>query len=231
MSTQRHGLFKYRKENVEVMSSLFENAIQVAELELGSALGKADCFFDSIAQALNEKSGKEEYNVKSLRLLCDEYIKSNSENNAWVRKAVEAEEEDYPQYLARLQYTVEEMEVMEKENILAGTATWGRASIEGRIICEKLKVKLHVIEGREPEPGVHDTLLIHQIVSAEKSKQIDEKDINYLDKDTVHIAVANLHFVPILKKAKSEAFANTDNLNLQRLDNYAQLYRRSPGKN
>ena len=207
LSTQRYAFFKYENENEnekdKAMSELFNSSLQESDLALGAAVGKGDCFFDAVAKALNEKSGKEEYTVKSLRLLCEEYVKSEHENNNWVRRAVEQDREDYNQYLTRLQFTAEEMEEHERNGSLSGTVIWGRPTIEGRIICEKLNIKLHVIEGRDAVAQVHPAYLHHHLTSAERIQDLGKGEgINYSDNSVIHIAVELLYFVPILEKQK-----------------------------
>jgi hypothetical protein len=117
--------------------------------QLGAAIGEGDCFFDAVAQGLNQISGKEEYDVKSLRLFCDEYAKKL--NNHWVKGAINRDEGDkdnqkgtYEQYLTRVQFTAQEMEQNEKEGLKLGPAVWGRPQIEGRMFCEQYHVQLHV---------------------------------------------------------------------------------------
>ena len=69
---ERHGLFLHEKKDSAEKQNEFTRTIP-EEFGLGEAKGKGDCFYDSCAQELNELSGREEYTIKSLRLLCHEY--------------------------------------------------------------------------------------------------------------------------------------------------------------
>ncbi len=215
---KRHGLFSHEKKNFSEQRSLFDKAIPVG-FSLWEAKGKGDCFYDSCAQELNERAGENEYTIKSLRLLCHQYaVELDKRCNAnpqhpdnWISKALNHDLRKYQEYLANVQYTVEERETGEGlgDDKLA---IWGEVHIDGRILCEQLRVKLHVIEMREnPDDETNETqkfILSHNLVNERGLRNVEEDKIDWKDEKLLHIAVCNLHFVPILRNTAKQTSAS-----------------------
>ncbi|MBX9586380.1 MAG: tetratricopeptide repeat protein [Gammaproteobacteria bacterium] len=205
----RHGLFTHEKKNASEQKAFFDKAIPEG-FRLSEAKGKGDCFYDSCAQELYERSGKNEYTIKSLRLLCHEYAVAldkrcngnpqHPEN--WIAKAFNYDTRKYHDYLANVRYTVEEREAGEGVGD-DKLAIWGEQHIDGRILSEKLGIKLHVIEVREnPDDETNKTqkfIVSHNLVDEAGLKNVEEDKIDWKEETLLHIAVCNLHFVPILK--------------------------------
>jgi tetratricopeptide (TPR) repeat protein len=168
------------------------------DVKVGSALSQGDCFFDAIAQNLNQRTSKEEYTIKSLRLLCDEYAKDPK--NTWLAIANKIDREDHNSYLVRIQFTAQEMAEKEKLGLKLGTAVWGRPKVEGRIICEKLVKKLHVIEIQEN--GTVNRFLVNDKGEEENLNQI----VDYNDSNILHIINYHNHFVPLIVANAFEYF-------------------------
>ncbi|NGX42963.1 MAG: hypothetical protein K940chlam7_01253 [Chlamydiae bacterium] len=182
-------------------------------LQIGTSYSEGDCFFDTIAQALNQKEGREDYTVTSLRLLCDEYAKDKA--NSWVQNAVERDGDSWEYYLARLPFTAEEMDAFDRDGTLKGTATWGRLSIEGRMLCEKLGISLHTIEVLEAPVG--GAYFMEQYENSQKTVSIEpmDKDVyGYDQKNLVHLVVHRLHFVPLLDKRNRQIESRPDSKSL-----------------
>lgn len=141
-------------------------------LKIGAAIGKGDCFFDSVAQALNELDGlTKDFNVKSLREDCAnscEIYKSEIINDA--------EKGGY--FIAQKNYVFPELGVIKNgEDVLNIDETfneylknikktakekefpiWGRIDIEGKIIADKYNVQIKVIElHNKPVDGLYIT--------------------------------------------------------------------------
>ncbi|MDX2165077.1 MAG: hypothetical protein SFW07_06655 [Gammaproteobacteria bacterium] len=207
--TRRHGLFLHIKEDSAEKQNLFTQVIPKT-FDLGDAKGEGDCFYDACAQELNEIFETEEYSLKGLRLLCHTYAVEldrrcgGNPNHAdnWIAQAFN-DSARYQQYLANVQYTVQEREAghgLGDDRL----ATWGEPYLDGKIICKVLKIKLHVIEVRENPDDVtkekQKFIVSHNVVDESRLKNVDEKDVDWEDKKTIHIAVCNLHFVPILKR-------------------------------
>ncbi len=205
----RYGLFSHENKNSREIKVLFENSIPEG-FGLAAAKGKGDCFYDSCAQELNEWAGKNEYSIKSLRVLCNEYaVELDRICNAnlrhpdnWIAKAFNYDSRKYQEYLANVRYSVEEREAEEGlgDDKLA---VWGEQHIDGRILCKQLGIKLHVIEVREnPDDLTNKTekfIVSHNLVDEAGLKNVDGDNIDWNDRKLIHIAVCNIHFVPILR--------------------------------
>lgn len=138
--------------------------------KIGAAVGKGDCFFDLVAQGLNELKGKglitsdEGFNVKSLRRDCKEYAQkeSSAPQSSWLNKLLDKESEKLYEYIPRIGFTVEDIKNSRSDSAVKilrlENAVWGRPEIEGRMICEKYSVKVRIIELRDEKiDGVHIT--------------------------------------------------------------------------
>ncbi len=205
----RHGLFSHHKVNSNEQKALFDHVIP-KEFSLKEAKGEGDCFYDACAQALNEWSKRNEYTIKSLRLLCHEYavnLDQRSETNPkhpdnWIAKAFNGDGAEYHRYLANVQYTAEECEAGEGLGN-DKCAIWGEPHIDGRILCVAIGIKLHVIEVREnPDDETNKNqkfIISHNLIDSNGLKCVGEDYHDWNDKETLHIGVCNLHFVPILR--------------------------------
>ncbi|WP_264686224.1 OTU domain-containing protein [Wolbachia endosymbiont (group B) of Polyommatus icarus] len=84
------ALFQQIKENKK-SSDLLHNlkSAHPEKLKIGAAIKTGDCFFDSVAQGLNELNIKPDYRftAKSLRKDCADYARANKKPDQWVYKA------------------------------------------------------------------------------------------------------------------------------------------------
>jgi ankyrin repeat protein len=193
-----------------------------AEIQLGKAIGQGDCFFDAIAQALNHLTGKEEYTLKSLRLLCDEYVKDP--NHTWVKEAIVKDKDNYEQYLTRIQFTADEMEEHEQKGLNLGPAVWGRPTIEGRMFCERFNKKIHVIEILEEAVDGND--ILEQLVDAKGAQSIEPlAKTAYSDPTMLHLVIYKNHFVPLLDKTLVKVFQQPVGQSNDQSANQNQIYR------
>ncbi len=174
-------------------------------MQLGSALDRGDCFFDAVAQSLNYQ-GKGSYTAKDLREVCRQYVvtldKGSKEAN-WIYQrflrdanrlnpndngeATLAAARNYQHYMANIGFTAADIDAGQGLNITI--AIWGEQDIDGRILSEKLGIKLHAIKLLEAE----ETLIL--------AHQLDRKsivDVDYAEQAIIHIAIFNNHFVPLL---------------------------------
>ncbi len=187
--------------NQEVIEKL--PAVIPNHFKIGEAVSKGDCFFDAFAQGLNQLGLSSLQTVKSLRLLCYQYVKNTK--YASIREKIlkdEHNEDSFNIYLMRLPFTSSEIEEMENQKLLTGSATWGRPDLEGRIICEHFNLRLHVIE-------IHDEAIDNQLqvteclVDSQGSHQIEEMNgKDYLQADIIHIINYKNHFFPLLDSLK-----------------------------
>uniref|UniRef100_A0A1A9VJP2 OTU domain-containing protein n=1 Tax=Glossina austeni TaxID=7395 RepID=A0A1A9VJP2_GLOAU len=200
--------------------------------KIGAAVGEGDCFFDSIAQGLNELKDKglitdsKGFSVKSLRENCKQYAQqaNQSRKDSWLGNALKGEGEKFCEYIPLVEFTAEDIEnassgseikILKLEN-----AIWGRPEIEGKMICEKYGVKVRTIELRDKEiDGLHVT----------KGKVGTGNNI-------IYIVNYRNHFVPLLsniekdikrsiKVSREEAYGNVVGSNS---NNISQSYISTP---
>ena len=145
-----------------------------------------------------DKKGKSDENWVYQRFLADaKRLHPRDEG-----EATQAAAKSYQHYMANIQYTAADIE--DGEGLNCTMAIWGEQDIDGRILREKLGIKLHVIELLQIKEGL---LIGHQL----DGKTIEETEVGYTAKDTVHITVFNNHFVPILPVALADsAVANSN---------------------
>ncbi|MFP3016252.1 MAG: hypothetical protein ACEY3H_01455 [Wolbachia sp.] len=196
--------------------------------KIGAAVGEGDCFFDSVAQGLNELkdkgliTGSKGFSVKSLRESCKQYAQQvdQSKEGSWLDNALKVEIEELCEYIPRIEFTAEdiknassgsEIKILKLEN-----AIWGRPEVEGKMICEKYGVKIRTIELRDEEiDGLYVT----------KGKVGAGNNI-------IYIVNYRNHFVPLLsniekdikrsiKVSREEAYGNVIGLNS---NNISQSY-------
>uniref|UniRef100_A0A8D8S5R0 OTU domain-containing protein n=1 Tax=Cacopsylla melanoneura TaxID=428564 RepID=A0A8D8S5R0_9HEMI len=137
--------------------------------KIGAAVGEGDCFFDSIAQGLNELkdkgliTGSKGFSVKSLRENCKQYAQqvNQSKKGSWLGSALK-EDEKLCEYILHIEFTAGDIENTssgsETKILKLENAIWGRPEVEGKMICEKYGVKVRTIELRDEDiGGVHVT--------------------------------------------------------------------------
>jgi HEAT repeat protein len=202
-----------RKQSIEVDKlancKISEHLVKVG-YELGKAVGKGDCFFDAIGQELLRKNVvippeyQGQFVYKKLRKLCEKYAKTHQrEDTHWLKRQFTKGSNEYQNYLIAIAYTAPEAEDMWNKKLLpSAAALWGRPEIDGRIICEVLNVKLHIIELMVIETQI---VLGHNLIDANGSKQLtDEKEISqiYNDNRVIHLAGYQYayHWVPVSSK-------------------------------
>ena len=180
---------------------------------IGEAAGGGDCFFDSVAQGMNALCiAGGPFDVTSLRQACCDYAKVHEDSvcdsqsgKTWCHIIAEDavaggyasgsrhEHVHFESYLVHIRLTAAEQDVLN-----LGAAIWGRPEIEGRMLCEKYGIKLHLIE--KHNSGSQE-VIVHQLVDSSGSRSMDENASLYIDPQIIHILNEGLcHFVPILHK-------------------------------
>jgi len=181
----------------------------------GKAAGGGDCFFDSVAQGINELCNPGgPFDVKLLRQACFNYADCNqgciydSQSHKTWRQAIEEdavagmyatnnsqEQTHFYNYLANIGLTA-------SESSNPGAAIWGRPEIEGRMLCHKYGIKLHIIENFHSSG---QEVIGHQLVDSSGSRSVDEHSSLYSDPQIIHILNEGLcHFVPLLPNKSIE---------------------------
>ncbi|GAB6032882.1 hypothetical protein CHUAL_012080, partial [Chamberlinius hualienensis] len=174
------------------------NGIQKHFIE-ESAIGSGDCFFDSVAQALNQKITKtKKVTSKDLRQICQMICQNlPNEDKEWLKNALKLE--DYNtigEYAARVGYTATDLEdypaIASVLNL--SSPIWGRPEIEGRMICQYYNVQIHLLERQIVN---RNGVWVNQLINQNGSKSVDE--VNWDDEKLIHILnEGNLHFIPLL---------------------------------
>ncbi len=165
------------------------------EWTVGKAVDDGGCFFDALAQALNRIQNTNQYGEKTLRLICHDYYLKHSEIvNAWNKTDYGSsyKGDDY----SFVQYTTEDLNKL----FHGRPPIWGRPHIEGRMLCEVLKLKeLRVIEIMQ-DPETQQPVLGHIRIDQNGSKPVPDEDSNYEDAvPRLIVSQQVLHFVPVLQ--------------------------------
>jgi hypothetical protein len=176
-------------------------------MDLGTAKSKGDALFDAIAQALNQLYSDEKYTVNSLRLMCFEYVKDDKAAR-WVKEKLEKTDLNFQcgNYVARIGFNAEQMKVHERDKTLIGGVVSGCAKIEARIICGKLKIKLHLIEIKDNDKNPNDPIIAEYIVTGDEYSRIKGmKQDEYVQADIIHLVKYKTHYVPLVYQLKQQS--------------------------
>ncbi|UIP93146.1 hypothetical protein JSQ73_002210 [Wolbachia endosymbiont of Anopheles demeilloni] len=90
-------VYKFRAQKTKRSSLLNELKRAYPEkLKIGASISEGDCFFDSVAQGLNELNIKpgHRFTAKSLREDCENYARANANSNSWVYKKITGDAEE-----------------------------------------------------------------------------------------------------------------------------------------
>lgn len=194
----RQGLFsKKRSQDEKAQETL--HTLLPPDFRIGKALDTNDCFFDAFAQAYAVEYDKPNTSAKAMRLLCDSYAKTlDKQTENWIKALLNSDTTNtvtYKDYLATIQYTQAEMDELKKDHLFSGLAIQGQSHLDGRLLCETLDVKLHVIEILENEE-THEIIINHQFIDKTGSTSVEV--VSYTDKTIVHLVIYHGHFVPLM---------------------------------
>lgn len=197
----RVPLFKNKKHSAE---TLYQQTLLKTELDIGIAYDEGDCFFDSLAQTMTAigitiPGDAKQEGYKRLRVWLsaelDELHKLQPNN--WVKTEMDKDitgGQRYMECLRNIAFTHQEMKANGR------IATFGRMDIEGRFICEKFGIRLHVIETLD-DNGESQVVLNHYLIDSRGCQQVGtDNTIDYNAPKTIHIALHRGHFVPLLPK-------------------------------
>jgi len=160
---------------------------------IGQAIGNGSCFFDSFRQSLEQQKGIE-VTVEQLREDCKEFVQKNPPE--WFVHSIANSYDNNGQHRSE---TIDDYTA----NIMRNDR-WGDPEVEGRILCEKYDVKLHVIENQTVD---NQDLSLHQLIDNSGSKNAGEYNkVNYDDSSVLHVINKGYaHFEPLLDRKKSLA--------------------------
>ncbi|WP_410542545.1 ankyrin repeat domain-containing protein [Wolbachia endosymbiont of Tetranychus urticae] len=219
--------------NQEFSLKRFKRFNDIPELpqgfRIGEAIGDGDCFFDAVAQGLKQSRPEMVFTAKSLRKICQEFAQTELEKDqSWLREALEREVEPIEQYIPRIELTADDInQGSELARILGlNSPIWGRSEIEGRIICQKYNVKLHIIEKYDVDGK---EIWTDQIVDKSSSRSVGDNDVDYNDANTIHVINSGKgHFEPIIRTQEiqpvksMEQQTDLSRSNLERTNNEPQ---------
>ncbi|NUX01686.1 hypothetical protein GO685_04290 [Wolbachia endosymbiont of Madathamugadia hiepei] len=188
---------------------------------VGQAVRDGSCFFDSFRQSLEQQTGTQ-VTVEQLRNDCKKFAQNNPPK--WFIDAIANSHDNSGQHRSE---TLDAYAA----NIMLNNR-WGDPDIEGRILCEKYNVKLHVVEKYSVEG---QEIWTNQIVNESKSEPVN--DIKYNEVNTIHIINnGESHFEPLLDRKKSlakqeqEDFLLAKKLQLDEILGYCNISKDSPKK-
>ncbi len=174
---------------------------------IGESIGEGDCFFDAVAQGLNQLKPLGTFTAKSLRKICKIFAKSQfGLDSSWLTEALKNDGGSISSYVQRIEFTADDIKKGYRaiDRLKLTTATWGLPEIEGRIICIVYKVRLHFIKERITCNG--GNVITHHLIDREGYQKgaLDRDILNkevYYRGDTIHIINrGKFHFEPILRK-------------------------------
>ena len=180
---------------------------------IGQAIANGSCFFDSFRQGLEQQKGIE-VTVKQLRKDCKEFAQNNPPQ--WFISEIGNDFDEVKGEFVNRGITCDQyVDSIEKNEF------WGHSDIEGRILCGKYGVKLHIAEYNSSTKnyehtvsGMEYTRKIYSSKADEVAKrnprevcsvQMDSTKVYELD-NTIHIInKGSSHFEPLLDRKKSLA--------------------------
>ncbi|MCM1001325.1 MAG: hypothetical protein KTV72_03270 [Wolbachia endosymbiont of Melophagus ovinus] len=191
MTTNKQKLPNFRNAENKVTS--LSGSPYPDNFYVGKAIGNGSCFFDSFRQGLEQQKGIE-VTVEQLRRNCKEFAQNNPPE--WLTKAIANSYDNSGQHRSE---TLDAYAANIMDN-----SRWGDPDIEGRILCGKYGVTLHVIESQTVD---NQDLSLHQLIDSAGSKNAGEYNkVDYNDSSVLHIINnGKSHFEPLLDKNKSLA--------------------------
>ncbi|XGA08004.1 MAG: ankyrin repeat domain-containing protein [Wolbachia endosymbiont of Xenopsylla cheopis] len=159
------------------------------DFQIGQSVTDGNCFFDSFRQGLQQQRGIT-VTSEQLRKICQEFVQQGNLPK-WFKDNItnSCDNSGNKRHETVIQYI---------KNIM-DCNRWGNPEVEGRILCQKYNVKLHIAETQNMATGGY----IHQIISAAAGpKSVD--NVSYR-RNMIHmINKGNNHFEPILRRQNRE---------------------------
>lgn len=223
LSSDFHGVEspKRFKSSGQEIASLNSNSYP-DNFYVGQAIGNGSCFFDSFRQSLEQQTG-EQVTVEKLRNDCREFAQNNPPG--WFVHSIANSYDNDGQL--RIE-TIDDYTA----NIMLNNR-WGDSEVEGRILCGKYDVKLHVIENQTVDD---QNLSLPQLIDNSGSKSAGEyNEVDYNDSSVLHVInKGNAHFEPLLDRKKSlakqeqEDFLLAKQLQIDEILEYCNLSKDNP---
>ncbi|MCC2666842.1 MAG: putative OTU-like cysteine protease [Gammaproteobacteria bacterium] len=202
----RKGLFNDNIQKHQIAKSMLDKHLSAHSLKIGEAIDNGDCFFDAVAQTLFEANKKtfngESFTIASLRKICSEQaqrlenVNERRQGENWIQVAVDKDAQwggqDYGYYRQHISKPFSE---------IRERGIWGRPLIEGKIFCQLLQIKLHIIQVSYNQKK-NEYTLYHQLITDKGPKAVDEKEAYKESGAILRIAVyeGSIHFVPLFSR-------------------------------
>ncbi|EAL57847.1 ankyrin repeat domain protein [Wolbachia endosymbiont of Drosophila ananassae] len=159
-------------------------------------INNGSCFFDSFRQSLEQQKGIK-VTVEQLRNECKRFAQDNPPE--WFISKIGNDFDEVESELVNRGITCNQY-----INSIGKNEFWGRSDIEGRVLCDKYGVKLHVAESnplhtidKQQDP------FLHQLIDSSGSKA---GKIDYSHNSALHMVNGGHdHFQPLLYRNKALA--------------------------
>ncbi|RDD35512.1 putative ankyrin repeat domain-containing protein [Wolbachia endosymbiont of Cylisticus convexus] len=187
-------LEKEATEKAEKQGDKEQKLNKIDNFYVGQAISNGSCFFDSFRHSLKQQTGIQ-VTVEQLRTDCKRFSQNNPPE--WFRRSISHSYDNNGQ--------------RRNENLNAYAANimsnnrWGDPEVEGRILCEKYGVKLHIVESNPwHTTDKQQDQFLHQLIGSSGSKNVGEYNrVNYTDNSVLHIVNrGHAHFEPLLNRNK-----------------------------
>lgn len=130
------GVQRLKQLNPQIRSKRSDDSIKLpGNFKVEWAIADGNCFFDSFRQGLERQLGIK-VTVAQLRQYCREFAQNNPPE--WFINAIANSHDNSGRVRSETldSYTID----------ILNSNRWGDPEVEGRILCEKYQVKLHVVE-------------------------------------------------------------------------------------
>ncbi len=190
------GLEEEIIEKVEKQGDKEQKSNIPDDFYLGHAINNGSCFFDSFRQSLEQQKGIK-VTVEQLRNECKRFAQDNPPE--WFISKIGKDFDEVESELVNRGITCNQY-----INSIGKNEFWGRSDIEGRVLCDKYGVKLHVAESnplhtidKQQDP------FLHQLIDSSGSKA---GKIDYSHNSALHMVNGGHdHFQPLLYRNKALA--------------------------
>ncbi|WP_250295666.1 OTU domain-containing protein [Wolbachia endosymbiont of Oedothorax gibbosus] len=186
---------------------------------VGKAISNGSCFFDSFRQSLEQQAGVQ-VTIEQLRNDCKRFAQNNP--TEWFISKIGNDFDEVKGKFVNRGITCDQY-----VNSIEKNEFWGRSDIEGRILCGKYGVKLHVLESNPLH--AHDNRqdpFLHQLIDSSGSKNVGEYNkVDYDNSSVLHIINrSHAHFEPLLNRLAKQTQEHQDFLLAKQLQEqeYAQ---------
>lgn len=158
----------------------------------GSAVDDGGCFFDSLAQILNLIHNSTTYSEQYLRTLCFDYY---LEHKDFVNHL---HEQDYSDKTKSIPYKM----IIHSADSLGDNSTpiWGRAHVEGRILClaleDKIMPAIHVID-LLLNPETNKYIPTHSRYTKLGQEPVNPKNFFKKNIPTLVLSQEDRHYIPM----------------------------------